>query len=260
MNIRGIKVHALSQGLAPVDDLILGKVNTLVAHNFQDPAPVDHVLAQVYDNRLVGPRHRKARISLHSDKTKDMPQNGVMAFVTAYSFPANVGFTRKAFDVLHHETSTLTTLHWKLKPGVAETPATPGQVSVTLYPGSVLVVPLSTNRLYVHEIKPSSLPIDKIPTRLGYVARCAKTVVVHDTLTHETFVKSALDPTRLVPLRPPTPADFEELRELYRRENTSAEEVEYICATHGPDFPYSMNAGDYLAPAFSGRRPCMSDE
>lgn len=46
---------------------------------------------------------------------------------------------------------------------------------ITLYPNSVFVMSLDMNRLYTHEIIPSILPIDRIPTRMGYVIRCSKT-------------------------------------------------------------------------------------
>jgi len=60
------------------------------------PAELNHVLAQVYHNTAastgaggveghVSTKEKKARIKSHSDKTKDMPVNGVMAVCTFYS-------------------------------------------------------------------------------------------------------------------------------------------------------------------------------
>jgi hypothetical protein len=234
-----------TETVAPVDARIMSEVNALADLNFVRHAPMDHVLAQMYENKVDGVKHRKARIKPHSDKTKDMPANGLMAFVTAYKFPAaSRAFTRSGFDLLHKDVSALTKLVWKAKAPEYVYP----DVSVTLYPGSVLLVPLDTNRCFTHEIRPSALAVDMIPTRLGYVVRCSKTTAVHDTETHKTYIRSAYDETKLVEMRPPTLADFAEIRALYMLENTTSQEVSYLSTTHGHDIPYSMNTGDYLPP------------
>ncbi len=45
------------------------------------------MLAQTYHNSTTEDgKQKKARISRHSDKTKDMPSNSVMAFCTFYDF------------------------------------------------------------------------------------------------------------------------------------------------------------------------------
>ncbi|MFE3795802.1 hypothetical protein [Nocardia tengchongensis] len=114
----------------------------------------------------------------------------------------------------------------------------PSQFSLTLYPGSVFFMPLSTNRLYTHEIRPSMLDAELLPTRLGYVVRCSNAEAVHKN--GQTFLKKAED---LVQLEPPTQEGMEELRKLYAEENGTSSFIDY-----SDRFPFSMNAGDYVAP------------
>ena len=107
-----------------------------------------------------------------------------------------------------------------------------------LYPGSVFFMPLSTNRLYTHEIRPSALDAELLPTRLGYVVRCSSAEAVHRN--DRTFLKRGAG---LVELEPPTPAGMDELRRLYAEENRTQAFVDY------PDtLLFSMNGGDYRAP------------
>lgn len=109
---------------------------------------------------------------------------------------------------------------------------------MTLHPGSVFFMPLSTNRLYTHEIRPSALDAESLPTRLGYVVRCSSTEAVHED--GQTFLKAAGD---LVKLEPPTADGMDELRRLYAEENRSTSFIDY-----GDRFRFSMNTGDYVAP------------
>jgi hypothetical protein len=99
-------------------------------------------------------------------------------------------------------------------------------------------MPLSTNRLYTHEIVSSVLDAALLPTRLGYVVRCSSTEAVHRN--GRTFLKA--DDT-LVELEPPTPEGMSDLRKLYAEENRSQAFIDY-----GGRFLFSMNQGDYLAP------------
>ena len=138
----------------------------------------------------------------------------------------------------NEQTSVLTRLRFKLKTSVTEKHGLPEQFSITLYDNSMFVIPLSTNRLYTHEIAPPSLPSEKIPTRLGYVIRCSKTEATHKN--GETFVKVG---DQMMPLVPPTEADRVELKELYLQENLTDKTPEYGTVL------YSMNTGDYLEPA-----------
>jgi hypothetical protein len=228
-----------TENCRPVDDDIIVAVNTLARANYDNGAELNHVLAQVYTNSVVGGKDKKARIPDHSDKTKDMPRNALMAFVTFYHFDPEIKYTRTVDDVLYLGTSVLTSLVWKEKGGAGR------RVIVPLQPGSVLFVNMDTNRLWTHEIRPSILPVDKIPTRLGYVVRCSKTVAVH-TAEEKTCIEST--DGALVKMRAPTREDMAELKAQYARENATTEVMTYTSATHGDIVPYSMNAGDYLRP------------
>lgn len=232
-----------TEGFGPTDTAIVEALNREAAAVFRDQAPLNHVLAQIYHNTAAtaGRKQSKARISAHADKTKDMPVNGIMAFCTFYDGLDGLRpLAGDAFDRGVKNTSGLTRLRFRLKEPTGEHDggALPEQFTLTLYPGSVFFMPLSTNRLYTHEIRPSSLDAARLPTRLGYVVRCSSAEAVHTN--GRTFLKAPGGP---VELGPPTPAGMDELRRLYARENRTSSFIDY-----GDAFPFSMNMGDYLAP------------
>lgn len=228
-----------TENFCATDRLIVNALNEEAAVIFRGAAPLNHVLAQRYPSTNVGPRQIKAKISAHADKTKDMPVNAVMAFCTFYDgLGALTPLPDDPFDYGYKGRSGLTRLHFRLKEPTRQGAGLPLEFTLTLYPGSVFFMPLSTNRLYTHEIQASVLDAEMLPTRLGYVVRCSKTEAVH---AHgRTFL--ALDGQR-VPLEPPTEAGTEALRELYATENRSDVFVDY-----GDRFRFSMNEGDYRAP------------
>ncbi|MFD7030659.1 hypothetical protein ACFWAR_21750 [Streptomyces sp. NPDC059917] len=232
-----------TEGFGPTDAHIVDALNREAASVFRDQAPLNHVLAQIYHNTRAtdGRKQSKAKISAHADKTKDMPGNGIMAFCTFYDRVDGLQpLAADAFDRGVKGVSGLTTLRFRLKEptGELDGDAFPQQFSLTLHPGSVFFMPLSTNRLYTHEIRPSALAPDLLPTRLGYVVRCSGAEAVHEN--GRTFLKAPGGP---VELGPPTQAGLDELRRLYAEENRSAARVDY-----GDAFSFSMNTGDYLAP------------
>lgn len=234
-----------TEGFRPTDKHIVDALNLEAAAVFRNQAPLNHVLAQIYRNTpaAAGRKQSKAKISAHADKTKDMPVNGIMAFCTFYDRldrlqplaedPFDYGYGAKGV-------SGLTRLHFRLKEpaGEHDGAAFPPQFTLTLHPGSVFFMPLSTNRLYTHEIRPSTLDPGLLPTRLGYVVRCSSTEAVHKN--GRTFLKVDGD---LVGLEPPTPAGMDELRRLYAEENKTSSFIDY-----GTAFFFSMNTGDYVAP------------
>lgn len=208
---------------------------------FREHAPLNHVLAQLYPSTPATDDHKqtKAKISAHADKTKDMPANGIMAFCTFYDGRGTLTpMPDDAFDYGYKRKTGLTKLHFRLKDPVQNRAGLLPEFSLTLYPGSVFFMPLSTNRLYTHEIQASVLNAEMLPTRLGYVVRCSKTEAVHTP--GGTFLE--LDGER-VPLEPPTPEGMAALRELYADENRSDAFIDY-----GHRFRFSMNEGDYKAP------------
>ncbi|MFJ1569529.1 hypothetical protein [Streptomyces erythrochromogenes] len=228
-----------TEGFRPTDNRIVEALNREASTVFRNQAPLNHVLAQVYHNTLATAERKqsKAKISAHADKTKDMPVNGIMAFCTFYDGLDKLHpMAEDAFDYGVKRASGLTRLHFRLKEPATD--ALPQQFAVTLYPGSVFFMPLSTNRLYTHEIRPSTLDADMLPTRLGYVVRCSSTEAVHKN--GRTFLKVAKD---LVELGPPTPEGMDELRGLYAEENRTSSFIDY-----GNKFLFSMNTGDYVAP------------
>ncbi|UZI33244.1 hypothetical protein N7925_34735 [Streptomyces sp. CA-278952] len=232
-----------TEGFRPTDTLIVEALNREAATVFRHQAPLNHVLAQIYHNTPATTERKqsKAKISAHADKTKDMPVNGIMAFCTFYDRLDSLRpLTDDAFDYGVKGASGLTRLRFRLKETAEERDGTPlpSQFGVTLYPGSVFFMPLSTNRLYTHEIRPSALDAELLPTRLGYVVRCSSTEAVHRD--GHTFLEVAGD---LVRMQPPTPAGLDDLRKLYAEENRTSSFIDY-----GDRFLFSMNTGDYVAP------------
>lgn len=229
-----------TEDFAVPDHEIVDKVAATAADFFDGGATLNHVLAQVYENVVVEGAEKKATIKAHSDKTKDMPRNGLMAFTTFYKFNPSVKLHNPPsdpFDLHYGGSSALTRLQFRLKSGLAET-GLAKEFSITLYPGSVFIMSLSANRFYTHEIKASCLPIDKIPTRMGYVIRCSKTQAVHKD--GQTYIKTAEG--TLEPLQRITAEDQKHIKDLYYVENTTADFVDYgtvLC---------SMNQGDYVMP------------
>jgi hypothetical protein len=232
-----------TENFRAIDRYIVDALNQEAASIFQNQAPLNHVLAQIYHNTpaAAAQKQSKAKISAHADKTKDMPVNGIMAFCTFYDRLDKLQpLTKDAFDYGYKGVSGLTKLHFRLKDAVAESSGCtlPREFTLTLYPNSAFFMPLSTNRLYTHEIRSSMLDAELLPTRLGYVVRCSSTEAVHQ---HDrTFLKRDGE---LFELEPPTIEGIDELRKLYAQENNTAAFVDY-----GNRFLFSMNVGDYSAP------------
>ncbi|MFY0533197.1 hypothetical protein [Nannocystis pusilla] len=227
------------------DRHVVDSLNQEAALVFSGAAPLNHVLAQIYHNTPADAEKKqaKARISSHADKTKDMPDDGVMAFCTFYEHLERLGpMAGDPFDRGHRGISGLTRLRFRLKETeAADRGTSPEQFTITLYPNSVFFMPLSTNRRYTHEIVPSELEAARLPTRLGYVVRCSKTEAVHEG--GRSFL---LRDGARVELEAPTPEGMTELRRLYAEENKTSARIDY-----GDGFRFSMNAGDYQAPIYA---------
>jgi len=249
------------------DHELLAETNGTMPYFFSAPAELNHVLAQIYYNKTKDDagKESKAAIKRHSDKTKDMPANGLIAFATFYDFGALTSVCASKpeedpYDVYYRgrsgrepTASMLTQLEFVLKNPAAH-PALQPKFRVTLYPGSLFVIPLETNRLYTHEIKPPVLPADKIPTRLGYVMRCSKTrATFWDDQTYVTIeppgpgaALQVLKPGTQSPgpraLQPMTPEDAALIKDLYFQENTTDQRMTY------PPIYSSFNSGDYMRP------------
>jgi len=239
-----------TNNVQPTDQRLLETVNELAKQHFSKATDLNHILAQIYHNSNEGGRDRKAVISRHSDKTKDMPVDGLMAFCTFYkdytgrTFPSLVDQQVKRsnkddpFDFRYHEATVLTTLRFKPKPEAAAG-AHLVPFDVLLYPNSIFLMPLEMNRLFTHEIVPSNLPIAKLPTRMGYVIRCSKTRAVH--MNGKTYLNNPTDDT-LVELQNATHDEMVRIKQLYAAENLTTQFVDYGF------IPFTMNNGDLMKP------------
>lgn len=234
-----------------VDRDILWSVQQLAGRYFdQGGSTLNHVLAQIYYNQPES--DRKARIKEHSDKTKDMPYDGLMAFCSFYDFEGTdkSKISKQNYDWLYEKkTSVLTRMRFKLKDDVAPEIAASleRQFEITLYPNSVFLMSLTHNRYYTHAIVPSLLPAAYLPTRMGYVIRSSCTSALYCDREQKTFVikKDRRGAKELVPLeRDPSEEDVRELKERYFLENTTSDFIDYDSG----NFYFSLNEGDYLRP------------
>lgn len=241
------------------DHKIISKVNNEVEKFFKTKINLNHVQAQIYYNYANGSDgfsntnlERKAKIKTHSDKTEDMDEKGLMAFCSFYQNFVGNNFTNgkeksisksnvDLFDYTYGKNSTiLTRLRFKLKKDVSSNLNLVKSFDLVLYPNSLFVIGLETNRLYTHEIVPSNLFVDKIPTRLGYVIRCSKTKAIYKN--NKTFIISP--DGDLIELVNVDTEDkrIEELKEIYYKENMTSEKIIYGFNN------FSVNTGDYLKP------------
>jgi len=233
------------------DHDIVNQVNNIAEHFFNEKTKLNHVLAQIYNNTTNGginkSSEKKAKIKDHSDKTKDMPRNGLMAFCTFYKSYACDKFndpglkhvTRSNddfYDYCINNVSVLTKLRFRLKNMVTDQ-TLKKKFDIILYPNSVFIMSLLTNRLYTHEIIPSILPIDKIPIRMGYVIRCSKTKAIFKN--NKTYIRENDNDVELIK---PTDEGIKELKNLYYKENMTDEMIYY------DKFYFSLNNGDYEKP------------
>ncbi|MDX6183036.1 hypothetical protein SGQ44_12005 [Flavobacterium sp. Fl-77] len=226
------------------DHIIINALNDAARYSFEQETKVNHVLVQLYENKVKtaeNSKEVKSKIKAHSDKTKDMPKEGIIVFCTFYddaNFDQLKPSKKDKYDWCYKETSGLTKLHFKLKSTVTDA-ALEKEFSVTLYPNSAFLIPLSTNRFYTHEIRPSVLNVDKIPVRMGYVARCSNLEAVH--MNGQTYIK---ENGQLIKLAEMTSETMVDLRNSYYQENRYEKKVEY------GKIHFSMNSGDYEKPIF----------
>ena len=226
-----------TENFRDTDNEIIDDVNNVIKDYFAEPVELNHVLAQVYENTKCGgankDKERKAKISAHSDKTKDMPRNGLIAFCTFYKdYKINGGG-----QGLYKGESIFTKLRFKLKADIKDMCPS---FEIILYPNSVFIIPLSINRLYLHEISPSILPVDMIPVRCGYVIRCSDVEAVYKTYDCTYIDDIDYDFVRMD--EEPTEEDIKHLKDLYFKENSTINIINY-----GKIY-FSLNKGDYMQP------------
>lgn len=213
-----------------IDRYIIKETNYLANKFFVRPVKLNHVLAQIYENKKIKidgkTYHKKARIGEHSDKTKDMRKDGIIVFCSFYDYfnmPNN--YVYKKYNVL-------TKLKFRLK---KRNNKYKNEFEIILYPNSVFMISLRTNRLYTHKIVPSALEIKNIPTRMGYTIRCSNTEAIFKDKTY-------IIDNELIELQKPTIEQIDKLKQLYLEENKTNKMVFY----HKTYF--SLNDGDYLKP------------
>jgi hypothetical protein len=234
------------------DNEIITQTNQLASKFFESNVSMNHVLAQIYTNsslmRVDGECiQKKAKIKTHSDKTKDMPIDGIMGFCSFYKGYNGENFIDEykksqtdIFDYVYgnSNTSVLTKLRFRLKKDVPNyNNQYNQQFDIILYPNSVFIMSLMTNRIYTHEIVPSTLPIDKIPTRMGYVIRCSDTIAKYKD--GNTYINKG---NKLIELEEPDYEGIQKLKNLYYKENMTSEKIVY------EEFNFSLNKGDYTKP------------
>jgi len=210
-----------TENFADIDKLIIKKANEIAARDFKEKINFNHVLAQIYHNSKIGNKDKKAKIKEHCDKTKDMPRESLIAFCTFYDATENLSSNK------------LTKLRFRLKKSVKNRGGFQEKIDIILHPSSMLIIPLSTNRLYTHEIIPSQLPIDKIPTRLGYVIRCSNKIAIYKD--GETYIDEQK-------LHAPAAEEIKMLKEKYSEENRESYFINY------DEILFSLNQGDYMEP------------
>jgi len=236
-------LHGPTDNFRDTDNEIINFVNNVAESFFEKKTDLNHVLAQIYENKIVKINEKdvqkKAKIKAHSDKTKDMPKNGLIAFCTFYEFNNNndIEYSKDdLYDYTYKNVSVLTRIRFRLKEMVTDASLTK-KFDITLYPNSVFIIPLSTNRLYTHEIIPSVLPIDKIPTRMGYVIRCSNMEAVFKN--NQTYIN---ENSNHIKLEEPNADGRKELKDLYFKENVT------VGIIHYNKFYFSLNKGDYEKP------------
>ena len=235
-----------TDNIRETDTEIINRVNKISKNFFEGYSELNHVLAQIYNNTIIENKEKKAKIKCHSDKTKDMPSNGLMAFCTFYDFSKiNKYITTNQikkydYDYYYKDTSVLTKLRFRLKNMVNDEKYIK-EFDITLYPNSVFIMPLLMNRLYTHEIVPPHISIDKMPTRMGYVIRCSKTDAIFNCNNNQTYI---MNDNKLIKLEKPTEDDIKKLKELYADENLTDKVVEYN------NIYFSLNDGDYTKPNY----------
>ena len=92
------------------DKMIIKTLNEYASNFYDSPYEFNHVLAQIYENFIdENNKSKKGSISVHSDKSKDMPidQNPLIGFVTFYDLSNLQNDLKKyhnsddVFDQLH---------------------------------------------------------------------------------------------------------------------------------------------------------------
>lgn len=244
------------------DITVVSEANIILQDYFHYFFELNHVQAQIYHNissntinhvNLTETKsEKKGRIKAHSDKTEDMDQHGIIVFCSFYENYINNRFIDKNkkisrskmnyFDFTYGKNvSVLSSLRFKLKKDVIDQKLIKS-FDLILYPNSMFAISLDTNRLYTHEIIPSNLFVDKIPTRMGYVIRCSKTKAIHINNNTHISSKNIDNLHEFIKLVEPDEESIDKLKNLYLKENVESKKIIY------DQYNFSLNNGDYQKP------------
>ncbi len=156
------------------------------------------------------------------------------------------------FDLQHRGISVLTRLRFRLKRDIADTCTRPREFDVVLYPNSVFLMPLSTNRLYTHEVVPSVFPPEVLPVRLAYTLRCSNRVAVHRG-GRTYFAHSSDGIGEMVPMEDVQEQSAAVLQQLFAEENLTSRRIRYN--EDDAVWNFSFSRGDYMRPLIHIRVP-----
>lgn len=245
-----------TENFKQIDWIIVNKLNNISEYFFNDSFEFNHVSAKIFENYYEDNLQKKEKIYAHSDKTNDMPDNGLIAFCTFYKIRGCTyrGDKFKNYDISYKDSTILTKLRFEKK--INAPLNLPAKIDITLYHDSVLIIPLLTNRFYTHETIPSVHTVERIPFRMSYTVRCSKTkalCVTHngeeikDTIyIVDNIEKNEEDDDipklKAIQMIPMTDKELKRINELYFLENTTTININY------GKFFSSMNTGDYLKP------------
>ena len=224
-NFRNAGTHSFTK----IDRELMSMVNKIREEYYPGTAELNHGLVQKYVNKQGETKVNKAVISRHSDKTKDMPENFVIAFLSFYESNNNNNNNNYIDDNL------LSRLRFRSKTDRSK------YEDMIFYPGSLLIIPASTNDKYTHEIKASKALIDDLPTRVSYTMRSSDQLAVFNESDNKTYI---LDQNKnKVLLEVPNEKQFKKIKDLYKDQNMKIGNPDYSEVKR-----YSVNDGDFVKP------------
>jgi hypothetical protein len=213
-----------TENFRDIDKEIVESCNNIIEKYFKHKVKLNHVLAQIYYNHQNGNKQRKARIPAHSDKTLDMPENGVIVFCTFYNRKiTSISSGSKSYSA----ELQLSILRFRKKKNVEATEWDnyPDKWDLTLYPDSIFIISLEFNRVYTHEIVPPYLPLHLIPTRMGYTIRCSKTKAIYGKDSKVRLYSQ--DSTNISILQTVDSEYKDKIRKYYKEENMTSNKISY---------------------------------
>jgi hypothetical protein len=214
-----------------IDAEITSLVNVSVNSFFKSKVRFNHIFADLHSPA----ENRKYKPFNKSENTKDMHADALIAYCTFYKDYDGLDFIRQSsddsiFDCAYGGTSIFPKMRFKLKRDAPLDKYMRNSFTVTLYPNSLFVISLSTNRFYTHEV---IMPNTKKLTRVNYTLCSSKTWVLfrNRPYIYENGILTRMDKI-----------GGERLEELCSKENNSSIKIDY------PNVYCSLSEGDYKEP------------